>query len=110
MGCGRGIVVGCGEKAPGDENDEGYLDQFDDEVWSEERSQWGKGGWEEWEEWVDEDLSTWGLSREDEVGEETEEEWIITKEVGVQGLGRGGGERRRIKGKILWQHPAAKGG
>ena len=39
-------------------------------------SQGVRGGLGDWDE---EDLNTWGLSSGDEVGEETEEEWIFTK-------------------------------
>lgn len=73
-----------GEKATGYENEEGYLDEFDNEVWSEGMSQWGRedlGEWEEWEEWEEWDEED--LGRGNEVGEEMEEEWIIAKEVGV---------------------------
>ncbi|OBT40104.1 hypothetical protein VE00_10013 [Pseudogymnoascus sp. WSF 3629] len=67
------------EKKAEDESLEDFvdeLDEFDDEGWSEGRSQ-GVGG--DSGDWDDEDLSTWGLSGGDEVGEETEEEWIFTK-------------------------------
>ncbi|OBT70936.1 hypothetical protein VF21_10106 [Pseudogymnoascus sp. 05NY08] len=66
----------CDEKKAKDESMEVYLDDLDDEGWSEGRSQGVGGGLEDWD---DEDLSTWGLSGGDEVGEETEEEWIVTK-------------------------------
>lgn len=66
----------CEEEKAEDESMEVYLDDLDAEGWSEGRSQGVGGGLEDWD---DEDLNTWGLSGGDEVGVETEEEWIVTK-------------------------------
>ncbi|KFX89285.1 hypothetical protein O988_08687 [Pseudogymnoascus sp. VKM F-3808] len=49
---------------------------LDDKGWSEGMSQGVGEGLEDWDE---EDLNTWSLSGGDGVGEETEEEWIVTK-------------------------------
>jgi hypothetical protein len=64
------------EKKAEGESRKVYLDELDDKGWSEGMSQDVGGRLEDWDE---EDLNRWGLSGGDEVGEETEEEWIVTK-------------------------------
>ncbi|KFZ23656.1 hypothetical protein V502_01872 [Pseudogymnoascus sp. VKM F-4520 (FW-2644)] len=67
-----------GEKAAGDEKDGGYLD---DEGWSDgggrEESEEGQG-FDDLQQWVGEEPSTWGL-REVDRGGGIEEDWQFTE-------------------------------